>query len=179
MHAHEPPRRQRFALALHDQRRDRVCDHCGPHERKRFRTEQNLVGPCRLLQASRDVDRIADGESLFGSGYHLAGVHSDPQRQPRPVLTLELVVEPARSLAQRGCGTHRAKGVVLVQHRHAEDGHHGVADELLDHAAVSLDDAPGRVVVPGQHPTERLRIEAFTHRRRVRQVAEEDGDPPA
>jgi hypothetical protein len=66
-----------------------------------------------------------------------------------------------------------------VQHRHAEDGHHGVADELLDHSTVLLDHAPGGVVVPRQHPTEHLRIEPFTHRGRVGEIAEEDGDPTA
>ena len=179
VHADEPPRRQRFALALHGQRLDGVCNHRGSHERERFRSEQDLVRPRGLLQASGDVDRIADGEPVFGSGDHLPRVHSDPERQPCPVLALELVVEVAGSLAQRGCGTHGAKGVVFVQHRHAEDGHDRVADELLDHAAVLLDRAPGRVVVPGQHPAEHLRIEPFTHRGRVGQVAEEDGDPPA
>ena len=34
---------------------------------------------------------------------------------------------------------HGALGIVLVSHGRAEDGHHGVADELLDRAAVALD----------------------------------------
>ena len=34
-----------------------------------------------------------------------------------------------------------AEGVVLVDRRHPEHGHHGVADELLDAAPVALDDA--------------------------------------
>jgi hypothetical protein len=36
-------------------------------------------------------------------------------------------------------GPDGALGVVLVRERRAEDGHHGIADELLDRAAVALD----------------------------------------
>jgi hypothetical protein len=37
------------------------------------------------------------------------------------------------------------EGVVLVELRDAEDGHHGVADVLLDGAAVTLDGAAHRL----------------------------------
>ena len=46
-------------------------------------------------------------------------------------------------------GTHGAFGVVLVHGGHAEDADDGVADELLDGAAVGLDHpAGGGVVAP-------------------------------
>jgi hypothetical protein len=38
------------------------------------------------------------------------------------------------------CGPERAERVVLVHDRHAEHGHHRIADELLHRAAVPLDD---------------------------------------
>ena len=44
-------------------------------------------------------------------------------------------------------GAHGALGVVLVGDRRAPDGHHRVADELLDRAAVALDDVAGEVEV--------------------------------
>ena len=44
-------------------------------------------------------------------------------------------------------GADGALGIVLVRHRRAPDRHHGVADELLDHAAVALDDAPAGLEV--------------------------------
>ena len=47
-------------------------------------------------------------------------------------------------LDEAQAGAHRALRVVLVDVRHAEDGDHGVADELLDRAAVALDDAAAR-----------------------------------
>ena len=40
-------------------------------------------------------------------------------------------------------GAHGALGVVLVHGGHAEDADHGVADELLDGAAVGLDHLAG------------------------------------
>ena len=40
-----------------------------------------------------------------------------------------------------------ALGVVLLRDRRAPDRHHGVADELLDRAAVALDQLPARVEV--------------------------------
>ena len=45
-------------------------------------------------------------------------------------------------------GAHGAERVVLVDLRHAEHGHDGVADELLDGAPVVLDRRPHRVEVP-------------------------------
>ena len=46
-------------------------------------------------------------------------------------------------------GADGAFGVVLVRHGRAPDRHHGIADELLDRAAVALDDAAA-VEVPGE-----------------------------
>ena len=42
-------------------------------------------------------------------------------------------------------GADGALGVVLGRDRGAPDGHHGVADELLDRAAVALDDRRGQM----------------------------------
>ena len=48
-----------------------------------------------------------------------------------------------------GCA-HGTLGVVLVGHRRAPDGHHGIADELLDRAAVALDALTGQLEVARQ-----------------------------
>ena len=87
-------------------------------------------GVRRLLQAGGDVDRVAGREPLLRPRHHLARHHADPTLQPQ-------LRERVAHLDRR---PHRAQCVVLVHHRHAEDGHHGVADELLDGAAVALDD---------------------------------------
>jgi hypothetical protein len=48
-------------------------------------------------------------------------------------------------------GAYRSLGVVLVSDRGAPHGHDGIADELLDRAAVPLHDRPcGLVVAPQQ-----------------------------
>ena len=71
---------------------------------------------------------------------------------------------------------HRAQCVVLVHHRHAEDGHHGVADELLDGAAVALDDRLHPLEVAGEQRAEPLGVDRLAERGRAGDVAEEDRD---
>ena len=93
------------------------------------------------------------------AGDHLAGVHADPGGQPDAPRTLELVVEGGECLAHLDRGPDRAQGVVLVQHRDAEDGHDRVADVLLDDAAMTLDDLAHRTEVARQQVPVRLRIE--------------------
>ncbi len=60
--------------------------------------------------------------------------------------------------------------------RESVHGHHGVADELLDGAAVALDGDPHLVVPPAHQLAQRLRIEPLAERSRVGQIAEEDAD---
>ena len=80
---------------------------------------------------------------------------------------------------QAQAGAHGALGIVLVQRRHAEDGDHGVADELLDGAAVGLDDAPSRCVVAAQVGVDELGVVAFREGGEADEVAEEGGDDAA
>ena len=44
-------------------------------------------------------------------------------------------------------GSHGPLGVVLARDRRTPDGHHRVADELLQRAAVAFDDGAGRIEV--------------------------------
>ena len=69
-----------------------------------------------------------------------------------------------------------AQGVVLANRRHAEDRHDGIADELLEGAAVPLDRRPGDIEVRGHDDPERLGIERLAECGRSGDVAEEDGD---
>ena len=62
-------------------------------------------------------------------------------------------------LAHLDGGPDGAQGVVLVQHRNAEDGHDGVADVLLDDAAMALDDVAHLAEVARQQVSVRLWIE--------------------
>ena len=95
-------------------------------------------------------------------------------------VTTSPVLTPMRtsiSAASRssGCGAHGAQRVVLADGRHAEDGHHGVADELLDRAAVPLDRGARDVEVARHQRAQRLGVEPLAERGRAGDVAEEHG----
>ena len=53
-------------------------------------------------------------------------------------------------------------------------GHHRVADELLDRAAVSFDDVAGCVEVPRQELPGILGVAALSEAREANEVGEED-----
>src|SRR5439155_12419680 len=76
--------------------------------------------------------------------------------------------------AQIGGGTHSSQRIVLANDRNAEDGHDGVADELLDRAAVPLDRLLRGLEVTGHHAPEALAVDLLPERGRAGDVAEED-----
>ncbi len=172
----QPVGAERLGLPLQLEWRERLDRHRVPQQAVRLRAEQDLAGLCRLLQAGRDVHRVSGREPLLRARHDLARVDADSQRERRPVVPLELVVQRLERLAQLGGGANRAQGVVLVHLGHAEDGHHGVADELLHRAAVLLDHRLGGLEVARQHVAQALRIEPLAERGRAGDVAEEDGD---
>ena len=123
-------RRNRLGLAFQLERLDRFGLDRAADELERRLADQDLVGVGGVLQAGGDVDRVAGREPLLGAGDDLAGVHPDP--------TLDAELGERRAhLHRRPAGAQR---VVLVHLRHAENGHHRVADELLHRAPVRLDD---------------------------------------
>ena len=61
------------------------------------------------------------------------------------------------AVVHRRCRSHRAQGIVLMELRDAEDRHDGVADVLLDGAAVGSMAAAQRVEVAGHAPGAGLR----------------------
>ena len=97
-----------------------------------------------LLQACRDVDRVAADHQLPASsgvpaGDDLARVDADPEADLRAVPALDALREGAEAVAHGERSPNGALGVVLVRLRDAEDGEHGVAGELLGRAAEALD----------------------------------------
>ena len=96
----------------------------------------------RALQAGGDVDRVAGEEAFTRAGIdveahqRLAAVDADAH--------LDGLAAEARQgvdlVDEAQAGAHGAFRVVLVEGGHAEDGDHGVADVLLDGAAVGLDE---------------------------------------
>src|SRR5205823_4557932 len=132
--------------------------------------------PGPLLQAGGDVDRVAGRQPLFRPGHHLSGVHPRSELQTGAVGIGELGVEVGERFTKLGRGAHRAQRIVLVHRGNAEDGHHGVADELLDRAAVALDDFFRDLEVAGHHPPQALGIDLLPERGRAGDIAEENGD---
>ena len=97
-------------------------------------------------------------EPLRRARHHLARHDADPP----------LEAELGQCIPHLGRRAHCAQRVVLVQRRHAEDGHHGIADELLDRAAVALDDLPHRFEVAGEQRAQPLGIDRLPERGRAR-----------
>ena len=129
--------------------------------------DQDLARPGGLLQARGDVDRLAGREGRVGLvDDDLAGL--DRRRAPRARAR-------ARARGSPKAGAHCALGVVLVRLRDPEGGHHGVARELLDGAAVRLD---ARIATPSKKLVTRrrvdLRILAGSELGRPHQVGKQD-----
>ena len=120
-HAQEPVGGNRLGLALQLERLDRLDLGRVADERERRLPDQHLARLRRLLQPRRHVDRIAGRQPLLRPGHHLARHDADPPLQP----------ELRQRVPHLDRRAHRAQRVVLVHYRHAEHGHHRVADELL------------------------------------------------
>src|SRR5215203_2630303 len=110
------------------------------------------------------------------AGYHLAGIDAGPHSQLDPVLRSELLVQLGERLPQLRGRPHRAQGVVLVEDRYPERGHHRVADELLHRAAVVLEHAADLDEVARDDMPVGLGVEPLAEGRRVDQIGEHDRD---
>ena len=101
----------------------------------RRHADEHAVDGRRGLDSRRGVDDVAGDERLalrrarIERDERLARVDCDAYLEP--------VLDHCVSHGERG--PHRALRVVLMRDRRAEDGHHRVADELLDRSAESLE----------------------------------------
>src|SRR5205823_12083756 len=96
--------------------------------------DEDLVGPRRLLETRGKIDRIARHERVFrrlGSRDYFAGVQSAASGESDSPDTFELRVVASELGSQLDGCADGAERIVLVDHRHSEDGNDGVADELL------------------------------------------------
>ena len=120
------------------------------HQLKRLAADQDLARLRGLLEPRGHVDGVPGREPLLGARHDLARLDADPTLDP----------ELGQRVPHLDGGPQRPQRVVLVHDRHAEDGHHRVADELLDRAAVALDDRLHPVEVAREQRTQRLRVES-------------------
>ena len=140
---------------------DRVAD-----QRERVVSDEDLARGRRLLQARGDVDRVAGCKALVRSRHDLASVDADPR----------LHAELRQGSAHLVGGADGSQRVVLVDVRDAEHRHDGVPHELLNGAAVCLDDPTHALEVAGEQGTHGFGVHGLAERCRAGDVAEEDAD---
>src|SRR5215203_636261 len=172
----QPVRGDALALALQLERLNRLDRHGVADEAERLAAEEDLARPRRLLEPGSDVDGVAGREPVVRARDDLAGVHPESQLEPRREVAFENLVERAEPVSKLRRGADGAEGVVLVDAWDAEDGHDGVADELLDGAAVALDRRAGEVEVATENVAQAFGVESLAERSRAGDVGEEDGD---
>ena len=87
---------------------------------------------------------------------------ADSDRHPvtQAIVTLDAVPQLQR-------GRKGAHGVVAVRTAQPEDGHHCIANELLDRAAVSRDNVLGDRVIARKQGAQILRIQRLAKRGRA------------
>ncbi len=168
---HRPPRRDRrllalellVGLALED---DRVARRalCGFADEHGSRLGHRLEAAGGVDQVTRDhaLVRSADGHG------RVAGQNAGTRLDAR--------AERADNLDQIEPGSHGALGIVLLGDRRAPHGHHGIADELLDGAAVTADDLAREVEVAAERVAHILRVALLGKRREADEIGEEDAD---
>ena len=130
----------------------------------------------RGLDARGCVDEVPGDQSLAdGSDVHgsLAGQDSGASAEAGGA---HLVAEHGHGVDELERCPHRELGVVLLRRLRAPDGHHGVADELLDGAAVAHDDGSGSLEVAAQDFANVLSVALVGECREADQVGEQDGD---
>ncbi|HEY3212124.1 MAG TPA: hypothetical protein VGL16_02805 [Actinomycetota bacterium] len=157
-----------LGLALQLEGHDRLGDHGLPHEPQRLSAQQDFPRPCGLLESRGNIHGVAGDDRLSGDGVagnDRARIDADSNSEPHTVLALEILVQRDECIAHIGSRTHGTQGVVFMEDRDAEHGHHGVADELLDGADVALDRDLHLLEVPRHHTPKSFRIQALPKRR--------------
>ena len=107
------------------------------------------------LEAGGGVDDVARGHALARSGR----ASSETSASPVVIPTRSSSALLEREVADRERGADGALGIVLVRGRRAEERHHGVADELLDGAAVTLELRADALVVRAEERLDVLGVQ--------------------
>ena len=176
VHRHESVRGERLRLPLRLERRHALRYHRVADEAQGVCSDEDLARLRGLFEACGDVDGIAGREALLGSRHDLARVDPDAQREGRAEVAFELGVQLPECAPELRGRPHGSQRVVLVDVRDAEDGHDGVADELLDRASVPLDHVACQLEVAGEDAAQAFRIEPLAEGGRARDVGEDHCD---
>ena len=134
---------------------------------------------CGRLDARGGVDEVAGDHALALCAERDGCLSGEDSRARAQLGRAHLVAE------RRDCGHEVERGsncplrVVLCCRRRAPHSHHGVADELLDRAAVELDQASARIEVAGEELARVLGVSLLGCSREADEIGEEDGDEPS
>ena len=136
--------------------------------------DEHPAGQGDRLEARGGVDQVAGDHALVRRAERdrgLAGQDAGARLDPRP--------EAPDRVDQLEPGPDGPLRVVLLRGRGAPDGHHRVADELLDRPAVAPDDVAGELEVAGQRVADVLGVALLGERREPDQVGEQDRHEPS
>ena len=166
-HLEQPVRLDRRGLALQVERFLGLDADCVANEGVGLCADQDLSRTRRLLEPGGDVHGVTGHEGLaLAADDDLARVDPDP--------CLETV--RGDRIAHLRRRAHGAQRIVLVRDRDPEDGHHRVADELLDGSPMSLENRAEILEIPAHTGAQGFRIRRLAERGRPDEVAEEDRD---
>ena len=148
-----------------------------------------LEGDRRARRRDASIHRRARCPAARRSAAVLAVLTMSPATMPWFVAPIVTAASPVRTPARAWMPApvrHRLDelerradgplGIVLVDDRRAPDGHDRIADELLDRAAVALDDLARQVEVARQRVADILRVALLGKRREADEVREQDAD---
>ena len=169
-HLRRRPDVDRLALPLRvDGRRLPVVDEV-PGRPVGRPVDEDAVHRCAALESRGGVDDVAGRHSLALGRARVERDEDLARRDPDSQLDAVLDGE----VANRERRADGALGVVLVRRRSAEEGHHGVTDELLDRASVSFELGSDTRVVRAQDRLDVLGIQRLRLRREAHEIAEEN-----
>ena len=171
---HDTIRADGFVSALEDQAAERLQGHEGGDEAPGGFADHDVAVARLVLEARRDVDRVADQFGLV-LGDDFAGVDRDAQADLADEIAVPFGELSEHALHVDG-GAHGANGIVLGNQRKADYRHHAVAEQLGHPAAVLLHGAAHRAVVAFHEEAGRLGVQPFVQGGRAGQVGEDDGD---
>ena len=168
--AQRAPRRDRRGLALERAARPAASNAIAPDAARNVDSPTRTVpGRRGGLEPGRRVHEVAGDHALVGGAEghgRLAGQDAAAR--------LDAGAERADGVDELERRADGALGVVLEGRRRAPDGHHRVADELLDRAAVARDDLRREVEVAAQRLADILAVALLGERREADEVREQD-----
>ena len=174
-----PPRRDRGGLALEELLAGRLEGDRARRGALGGLADEDGAGRRHRLEPRRGVHHVAGHHPLADGTDRdrcLAGQDAGPQLEG---LVARLAPEMADGVDEVEGRADRPLGVVLLCDRRAPDGHHGVADELLDRAPVALDDLPAQIEVARQELADLLGVGRVGAGGEADEVGEQDADEPA